>query len=113
MIAIRGATSIEKNEVKHIKERTIELYKEIMRENDIKEVISIIVSVTPDITEINPVTIIRETFKLKKVSFLCVQEAQFNGSKKGIIRFLLHCEGSTNNFIFLHKAKELRPDLEE
>ncbi|BBE31495.1 chorismate mutase AroH [Tepiditoga spiralis] len=113
MIAIRGATSIEKNESKHIKEKTIELYDKIMKENDIKKILSIIVSVTSDITEINPVTIIRENFKLKKVALLCVQEAQFKNSKNGIIRFLIHCESNTNNFVFLHDARELRPDLEE
>lgn len=111
MIGIRGATSIEKNEKNHIIERSIELYNEIIQKNKIKNITAILCSVTPDITAYNPITAIRENFDLKKIPLMTFQEAMFDGSKNGIIRLLILCDSETQNFIFLHKAKELRIDL--
>ncbi|SHE68737.1 chorismate mutase [Marinitoga hydrogenitolerans DSM 16785] len=111
MLGIRGATSIEKNEIEHIKKRSIELYNKILEKNDIQNIVTILCSVTPDITAYNPITAIREEFKLDKLPLMTFQEAMFEGSKKGIIRFLILCESKTQNFVFLHDAKSLREDL--
>ncbi|GAB6189366.1 chorismate mutase [Marinitoga arctica] len=113
MIGIRGATSIEKNEKKHIINRSIELYNKIIENNNIKNIIAILCSVTPDITAYNPITAIREEFNLSKIPLMTFQEAMFEGSKEGIIRILILCESNTQNFIFLHRAKDLRKDLLE
>ncbi|WGS66108.1 chorismate mutase [Marinitoga aeolica] len=111
MIGIRGATSIEKNEKEHIISRSIELYNKIIENNNIKNIIAILCSVTPDITAYNPITAIRENFNLNKVPLMTFQEAMFEDSKEGIIRFLILCESETQNFVFLHEAKNLRNDL--
>ncbi|AEX86452.1 monofunctional chorismate mutase, clade 1 [Marinitoga piezophila KA3] len=111
IVGIRGATSIENNTKEEIISRTIELYTQIIEKNNIKRIISIFCSVTPDITAYNPITAIRENFKLDNVALFTLQEAVFENSPKAIIRLLIHCEGDTQNFVYLHKAKDLRKDI--
>jgi chorismate mutase len=113
MIGIRGATSIEKNEKEHIINRSIELYNKIIENNSIKNIIAIFGSVTPDITAYNPIKAIRKEFNLKNIPLMTFQEAMFEDSQKGIIRLLILCESNTQNFIYLHNAKNLRTDLFE
>ncbi|KLO23803.1 chorismate mutase [Marinitoga sp. 1197] len=111
MIGIRGATSIDKNEKEHIKNRSIELYNKIIQNNNIKNIIAILCSATPDITAYNPITAIREHFGLNNIPLMTFQEAVFENSANGIIRFLILCESDTQNFIYLHNARDLRKDL--
>ncbi|RAM58434.1 chorismate mutase, partial [Mesotoga sp. SC_4PWL113PWK15] len=44
---------------------------------------------------------------------LCLYEASFENSCGGIIRVLIHCESKTKNFVYLRRAKNLRPDQVE
>jgi len=111
MKAIRGATSVEKNEREEIVARTIELIEKILTNNDIWEIHSVIFTVTRDLTAFNPATAFRERFDYNDVALLCINEADFQGSLNGIIRVLIHCESTSKNFVYLHRARNLRPDL--
>ncbi len=108
MVTIRGATSIQKDCKEEIEINVIELFDEILRSNKIESIEAIIFSVTPDIKAFNPSTIIRTHYNLNKVSFMTLQEAMFEDSLKMIIRILVLCESSTKNFVYLHRAKNLR-----
>lgn len=112
MKAIRGATTIDENTEKNIKLRTIELMENIMKLNDLKkeDIISIIFSVTEDITAFNPATAFRERFG-GDIPLFCVQEAKFQGSLKYCIRVLIHCNKENVKHCYLHNAQKLRPDL--
>lgn len=113
MIAIRGATSVDKNEKEEIMKKSIELFEQIQKNNYINSITSIIVSVTKDITAYNPATAIRYEENLINTPLMCVQEAEMDNSPKGIIRVLIHCDSATQKHVYLHKAKDLRPDMED
>ncbi len=111
MKGIRGATSVERNEAGEISEKTVELMKEIFSKNSIGELYSVIFTVTHDITSFNPATAFRKHFEFGDIALLCLNEASFDNSMSGIIRVLIHCESETKNFVYLHRARALRPDL--
>jgi len=108
--AIRGATSIEKDCQEEIRNSVIELMEQIFSRNEITELHSVIFTVTNDITSYNPATAFRKAFNQSDVALLCLYEASFGGSTNGIIRVLVHCESKTKNFVYLRRAKNLRPD---
>ena len=110
MKAIRGATSIEADRPEEIRDSVIELMEEIFSRNKITELHSVIFTVTNDITSYNPATAFRKVFNQSDVALLCLYEASFENSPGGIIRVLLHCESETKNFVYLRRAKNLRPD---
>ncbi len=112
MIGIRGATSVVSDDEISVRERVAELVREILARNKIQKLIAIIFSVTPDITSINPATAVRNDLHLTKVPMMCFQEAMFNDSPGHMIRVLVLCESQTKNFVYLHDAVDLRPDLE-
>lgn len=111
MKAIRGATSVESDDAQEIRERVVELMSEIFARNDMGELHSVIFTITKDITALNPATAFRKAFDLGEVALLCLYEAAFENSPRGIVRVLIHCESSTKNFVYLRRAKDLRPDL--
>jgi len=113
VIAIRGATSVEKDTPKHVRSRVKELFEEIVSRNKIRRIEAIIFSVTKDIQSLNPATVLREDRSLDSVALMCFQEAQFNGSPEKIIRILIFCDSDTREFVYLHGAQKLRPDLAE
>ena len=105
---IRGATSIEEDTATLITERVLELWNEITSKNDITRIISVIFSVTSDIKSLNPATVLRKTLNLDSIPFMCLSESEFENSPTKIIRVLIICESSTQNFVYLHKASQLR-----
>jgi len=108
--AIRGATSIEADCPEEIQDSIIELMEEIFNRNKITELHSVIFTVTNDIASYNPATAFRKGFDQSDVALLCLYEASFGNSPGGIIRVLLHCESETKNFVYLRRARNLRPD---
>ena len=113
VIAIRGATSVDKDTPEHVRKRVKELFEEIISKNRIKRIEAIIFSVTNDIRSLNPATVLREDGNLDDVALMCFQEAQFEGSPERIIRILLFCDSDTREFVYLHDAQKLRPDIAE
>jgi len=111
IVDIRGATSIETFSEQETIERTKELMEELFMRNKVERIISITFSVTEDINLINPASIIRKAFGLDQISLMCLREANFKGSMNGIIRVSMLCESQDNNFVYLHRARMLRPDL--
>ncbi len=112
--AIRGAITVEKDDPVEIREASLELLSRIIEENKLeeKELISIIFSVTRDITSFNPATAVRLS-GYKEVALFCVQEAFIRGQMDHTIRVLVHAQRKTNDemrHIYLKKAKKLRPD---
>ncbi|MFL0246632.1 chorismate mutase [Candidatus Clostridium stratigraminis] len=116
MIAIRGATTINEDNIDEVKEASIELFNKIIKENNIKkeDFVSIIFSCTNDIKSCYPGKYIREHFGLDKVAIMHFNEMEVNNSLKKCIRVMLNVNIDNNKeikYIYLNNAKILRQDL--
>ncbi|MEW9093856.1 MAG: chorismate mutase [Clostridiaceae bacterium] len=115
MFAIRGATTVKENTVEEIKISSLELFKEIIKKNDIKleQIVSIFISCTKDVTKDYPGKFIREHYDLSNVAIMHFNEMEVENSLSLCIRFLILVDGSRNNinYVYLKEAKKLRTDL--
>ncbi len=119
MIALRGATTILENTEDEIKRHSIQLFKEIIRENnlDLQNILTLQFSCTKDITKAYPGKFIREYFNLKDAAIMHFNEMHVDGNEQVsiplCIRILILAEGEISNkqFVYLNKAKNLRNDL--
>lgn len=112
---IRGAISVEENTEKSIIANTRILIEKIVEENQIvmENVVSIIFSVTKDLTKIYPAKVARE-IGFSNTPLMCLQEMYVEYSLEKCIRVLvtINCEKDFKvNHIYLKKAKKLRPDI--
>ncbi len=113
--AIRGATTLDLNTEEEIKIKTVELIEDILKENSlsVNDLVSVIFSVTEDITNANPARFFRENFS-GDIPLFCVQEAKMEKNLPLCIRVIIHCqkEGAVKHS-YLQNARSLRPDLTE
>ena len=114
--AIRGAITVENDDSEEIRQASIRLVLEIFKKNDIKseQVISIVFSVTSDITKYNPATAIRLN-GIKDIPLMCFQEANIEGSLDHTIRVIVYLERERDlqlKHVYLNRASRLRPDLD-
>ena len=116
--AIRGATTAEENTRESILGATLELIKAIEDANDLKRAdsISIIFTVTKDLTAVFPAAAARE-FGLTFVPLLDMQAPDIDGSLEKCIRIMIYINTDKTkeeiNHVYLRGAKVLRPDLVE
>lgn len=111
--AARGATCCE-NSVDSIAERVPALYAEILRKNSIKErdIVSVVFSVTSDLTSLNPATALRRAGVAKDVPLFACAEPFIDGYLPKVIRVLVTYYGlGRTSHIYLNGAETLRPDL--
>ncbi|MBQ2663618.1 MAG: chorismate mutase [Clostridia bacterium] len=114
--AIRGATTAEENTRESIIGATLELIKAIEDANDLKRAdsISIIFTVTKDLTAVFPAAAARE-FGLTFVPLLDMQAPDIDGALQKCIRIMIHINTDKTkeeiNHVYLRGAKALRPDL--
>jgi chorismate mutase len=113
--AVRGAVGIERNDRQEIQSGAHRLVEEILNRNKIEEaqIISVLFSVTKDLTKGNPATGLR-SYGFADTPLFCVQEADIEGAEPGILRVLVTYSsqsGQTPVPVYLGRAAELRPDL--
>lgn len=113
MRAIRGATTVEKDEAENIKQRVEELLTEIKNANNLNEdnMIFILFSNTADIRSFYPAKAAREAgfFSCALYSSL---EPEIENSLNKCIRVMVLADISTKpKHIYLHNAAALRKDL--
>lgn len=115
MFAIRGATTILKNTEDEIKKESIKLFNEILIQNgiDSKDVISLIISCTSDVTKAYPGKFIREHFNLPSLAIMHFNEMYVENGIKLCIRFLLLINDldASIKYVYLNNASALRKDL--
>ncbi|BDB01633.1 chorismate mutase [Clostridium botulinum] len=119
MQSIRGAITIEKNEVKYIEEASIKLFSEILVRNNlsIEDIVSIFISCTKDIDKDYPGKYIRENFNLKNVAIMHFNEMYVEGSMPLCIRILILIDKKNKDvkenieYVYLGRSKTLRKDL--
>lgn len=114
--AVRGAISIEKNNLESMEKGVVSLISAVTEKNNINElnIISIIFSQTNDLNIANPAAALRASGKYMNIPLFCTQEPEYEKSISSIVRVLLTFESMTQEIIqpvYLGKAVELRKDL--
>lgn len=115
--AVRGATSAAEDTAEAILEPTTELLTEVLGRNQLEtdDLISIIFTVTPDLTAEFPAVAAREA-GLTTIPLLCASEIPVPGSLGMCIRMMLHCTVPKDreiHHVYLRDARRLRPDLQQ
>lgn len=114
--AVRGATTVERDEREHVLERTRELIGELVAANglDPDDVISVIFSATPDVSSVAPALAARQ-LGWTDVALLCVTEMPVEGSMPLVVRLLAHLDVQTPREqlrnVYLHGTHLLRADV--
>jgi chorismate mutase len=95
---------------------TAELVTEVMNRNDLStdDVISVIFTVTPDLTEEFPALAARK-LGFQEVPLLCASEIDVPGAMPRVVRLMMHIETSKPRLamqhVYLHGAAALRLDI--
>jgi chorismate mutase len=114
--ALRGATTVDRDEPDHITERVVALLQEMLQRNDVDHdsLVSIIFTTTPDIRSMFPAAAAR-TIGLGDVPLLGAQEADIVTGTPMCVRVMAHLESDTPRaelrHVYLEGAKSLRDDL--
>jgi chorismate mutase len=115
LFALRGATSVDKNESAAIIGATEWLMREIMKRNQLgpADVVSCIFTLTEDLDAEFPAVAARN-LGFDKVPLLCAREVPVPGSLPRVIRTLIHYyadEAHEPKHVYLGDARALRTDL--
>lgn len=114
--ALRGAITIEKNEKDEIFSAVCEMMKEITEKNsvDTEDIISIVFTVTPDITAAFPAAGVRK-MGITDVPLLDMAAPEVDNGLKKCIRVMVYINSELKNselrHVYLRDAKVLRPDI--
>ena len=112
LYALRGATQAQ-NTAADICEQVTLMYDELLGANNLSEIdiVSVIFSITDDITAMNPATALRKSGRALELALFAVKEAECSSSLPRTIRTLIHCyleEGSVVKHVYRNGAEQLR-----
>ncbi len=116
--ALRGATTLDRDDKAHMIERTQELIAGMFERNGLAEddLISIVFTATDDIDCGFPAEAAREA-GITHVPLLCARELDVTGSIARCVRILVHAYTDRSpadlRHVYLHDARQLRTDLPE
>ena len=114
--AVRGATQIDADDRDQILEATTELVSAVMSRNELTtdDVISVIFTVTPDLTAEFPALAARK-LGFHEVPLLCATEIGVPGALPRVIRLMAHIETDRPRadvqHVYLRGATALRMDI--
>ncbi|MGA2378855.1 MAG: chorismate mutase [Spirochaetia bacterium] len=113
--AVRGAIQLSENSAAAIERAGARLVTEILQANGIAEnhLVSIVFSMTEDLTAANPATGLRRT-GFASTPLFCTQEARIDGALPRVIRALVTFDSLERRAavpVYLDGAEALRPDL--
>jgi chorismate mutase len=116
LFALRGATTVERNDADAILDATDELMRELMGRNTLEPgaIVSCIFTMTGDLDAEFPAVAARR-LGLDRVPLLCAREISVPGSLPRVIRVLVHyydAEDHDPRHTYLGEARTLRSDLE-
>jgi chorismate mutase len=116
--AIRGATTVERDDAEEIARATQRLVAEMLHRNGVREddIVSVIFTSTEDLNAAFPAGAARE-LGLGEVPLLGAREVAVPGALDHCIRVLLHCYSvrprAEIRHVYLERARALRIDLAE
>lgn len=114
--ALRGATTFDLDEERHVHDRVIELLGAMCERNDVHhdDVVSILFTATDDLHSTFPATAARAV-GFGDVPLICAQELDILGATPRCIRVLMHLTTDRARadlrHVYLHGAVGLRDDL--
>ena len=116
LFALRGATSVDRNEAQAILGATEWLLREILKRNDLhpSDVVSCLFTLTDDLNAEFPAVAARN-MGFSQVPLLCAREVNVPGSMPRVIRVLMHYhapDAHQARHVYLGEARTLREDLE-
>jgi len=116
LYALRGATTVERNDAKEILSATDELMRELMSRNALgaDALVSCLFTLTEDLDAEFPAVAARQ-MGLSKVPLMCAREVPVPGALPRVIRVLVHYyadEAHEPRHVYLRDATSLRTDLE-
>ncbi|MFN2489003.1 MAG: chorismate mutase [Actinomycetota bacterium] len=116
--ALRGATTVVRDDEGAIVEATAGLLRAVFERNDIAhdDIVSLVFTATPDLTSEFPAAAAR-LIGISDVPLLCASEIDVRGAIPRCIRVLAHvytelARGSLRH-VYLGEARQLRTDLPE
>lgn len=116
--ALRGATTVDRDEREHVLERTRELVLALLDRNGLSEddLVSMVFTATADVTSAFPAEAAREA-GITHVPLLCARELEVDGAVPRCVRVLVHAHTDRARdalrHVYLHDARQLRTDLPE
>ena len=115
LFALRGASSVDRNDAQAILGATEWLLREILKRNDLhpSDVVSCIFTLTDDLDAEFPAVAARN-MGFSQVPLLCAREVAVPGSMPQIIRVLMHYhapDAHRPRHVYLGDAAKLRLDL--
>lgn len=116
--AIRGAITVDRNAREDILDASKEIIQEAINRNDIDtgDIVSIIFTLTPDLTKAFPAAGVRQ-LGITDVPLLDLVQPDVEGALEKCIRLIMHVNTDRSNkelhHIYLRGARILRPDLLE
>jgi chorismate mutase len=116
LFALRGATSVNRNDAQDILDATTELMKAIMERNTLvpENVVSCIFTATNDLNAAFPAAAAR-ALGFDRVPLLCAREIPVPRALPHVIRVLIHYyaeDGHESQHVYLGEASALRADLQ-
>src|SRR3954453_15594960 len=116
LFALRGATTVDRNEADAIRDVTEALMRDIMERNALApdRVVSCIFPLPDDLDAEFPAVAARK-LGFERVPLLCAREVPVPGSLPMVIRVLIHYyadDGHTAAHVYQGEARRLREDLE-
>jgi chorismate mutase len=114
--ALRGATTVDRNDAEGILEATDELLRALIERNGLNagDMVSCLLTCTGDLDAEFPAVAARN-LGLSSVPLLCAREIDVPGALPRVIRVMLHCyadPGTEARHVYLREAVNLRTDLE-
>lgn len=116
--AVRGATTLDRDDRDHLIERTQELIHRVFERNQLSEddLVSIVFTATMDIVSGFPAEAAREA-GFVHTPLLCARELEVDGGIERCVRVLVHAYSERRKqdmrHVYLHDARQLRTDLPE
>ena len=116
--ALRGATTLERDERDHLIARTRELIQALFERNDLHEddLISIVFTATSDVHSAFPAEAAREA-GIRHIPLMCARELEVDGGIQRCVRVLVHAyterDARSLRHVYLYDARQLRTDLPE
>ena len=116
LFALRGATTVARNDSDSILRATEDLMKEIMARNDLSpdDVVSAIFTLTPDLDAEFPAVAARR-LGFDRVPLLCAREVNVPDAMPRVLRVLIHYHDEDDHqarHVYLGEAAALRADLD-
>ena len=114
--ALRGATTVDRDDPAHITERVVALLEQMIERNGVHhdDLISILFTATDDIHSIFPATAARSV-GLGDVPLICARELDIVDGTRMCIRVMAHLESDRARadlrHVYLEGARGLRDDL--